>query len=326
MDRRHLLALPAALLAAPDPARAQSSAWPARQQLRLVVPFPPGGFSDIVARLLAPPIGQSLGQTMVVENRPGAGGTVGADAIAKAAPDGYALAVSHVSPHGVAPGIYPQLPYDPVADFSHLLMVCETPTAIMVRRDSPIRSLDQYLQAARQGLRFGTSGIGSIGHLQGEVLAKSAPGTRLEHVPYRGTAPAVQDLLAGQIESVFDPVAGLVPQLVAGGALRMVALSAAARLPALPEVPTFAELGRDGVTATAWMGLSAPRGLPPAIAEALAQAALAAMARPDLRARMEELAVFAPAAPLTGPAYAAFIGGFVGKWGAVARAANILAG
>lgn len=335
MNRRHLLALSprlaAGLLAAPTVARAQVAPWPTRQQLRLVVPFPPGGFSDVVARLLTQPLGQALSQTMVVENRPGAGGTVGADNVAKSAADGYSLAVSHVSPHGVAPGIYPQLPYDPVTDFTHLLMVCETPTAIMVRQDSPIRDLQHYLETARrQGLRYGTSGIGSIGHLQGEVLAKAGPGspsgTRLEHVPYRGTAPAVQDLLAGQIESIFDPVAGLVPQLVAGGTMRMIALSAGARLPALPAVPTFAELGLDSVTATAWMGLSAPRGLPPATGERLAQATLVAMERPELRARMEELAVFAPAAPLTGAAYAGFIQAFVTKWSAVACAANILAG
>lgn len=330
--RRRVILAAAALPAAPAVARAQGGAGgagarPARQPIRIVVPFPPAGFSDFVSRVLTAPMGAALGQTVVVENRPGAGGTVGADHVAKSPPDGYSLIVSHVSPHATAPGVYPQLPYDPVGDFAHLLMVCETPTAIMVRRDSPIRGLEEFLERTRgPGLRVGTSGIGSIGHLQSEVLSRRAGAARLEHVPYRGTAPAVQDLLAGAIESIFEPIAGLVPQVTGTGPMRVLAVSAGARLAALPEAPTLAERGLSEVTATAWMGFSGPKGLPPAIGGRLTEATLAAMAKPEVRQRMEELAVFPPERPLAGGPYAAFVRDFSAKWTAVARAANIVAG
>lgn len=332
MQRRHLLATAATgLLAAPGLLRAQGApgggAWPARQSVRIVVPFPPAGFSDFVSRVLTAPIGAAIGQTVVIENRPGAGGTVGADNVAKSPADGYSFIVSHVSPHGTAPGVYPQLPYDPVTDFTHLAMVCETPTAIMVRKDSPLRSFEDWVAAAKgAGVRVGTSGIGSIGHLQSELLSRRAGLSKLEHVPYRGTAPAIQDLLAGTIESIFEPVAGLVPQLTGSGqTMRMLALSGRSKLSFLPEVPLLSEKGYAEVVATAWMGFSGPKGLPADIARRMTEATVGAIARPDVKARMEELAVFAPESPLTGEPYAAFIREFAGKWTAVAKAANIVA-
>jgi tripartite-type tricarboxylate transporter receptor subunit TctC len=324
MRRRHLIPA-AALLATPTLARAQG-AWPSRGSIRWVVGFPPGGFSDAVARVLTQPVGATVGQTVVVENRPGAGATVGADFVAKSPPDGYTFTVTHVSPHGTAPGVFPQLPYDVVNDFTHLAMICETPTAIMVRRDSPIRNFDDFLVAIRgPGLRFGTSGIGSIGHLQGELLQRQARATRYEHVPYRGTAPALQDLLAGTIETVFDPLATQLPQVTGNGPMRVIAVSHATRVPGLPDVPTLNELGFAEVTATAWMGLSGPKNLPAPIAARMTEALVAAIARPEIRASMEQLTVFPPAQPMTGDAFAGFIRDFSTKWMAVARAANIVA-
>jgi tripartite-type tricarboxylate transporter receptor subunit TctC len=175
LRRRQLPLIAAGLLAAPSVVRAQSGAWPSRAQVRIVLPFPPGGFSDSVSRTMLPGISAAIGQTAVIDNRPGAGGTVGIDHAAKSPPDGYTLCISHVSPHGTAPGVYPNLPYDPVTDFTHLVMICETPTVLMVRRDSPLNSFQKYLEAARgPGLRWGTSGVGSIGHLQGEVFLRAA--------------------------------------------------------------------------------------------------------------------------------------------------------
>lgn len=328
MLRRHLLAgLAATPLAAPlaTPAFAQA-AWPARGPIRVVVPFPPGGFSDFVARVLTAPMGAALGQTVVVENRPGAGGTLGADNVAKSAPDGYSFIISHVSPHGTAQGVFPQLPYDPVTDFTHLAMICDTPTAILVRRDSPIRDFAGYLAAARAsgGVTVGTSGVGSIGHLQSELLQRQSAGTRIEHVPYRGTAPALQDLLAGTIASVFDPLAGQFTQVTGNGPMRVIAVSAGARVAGI-DAPTLDQLGLGTVTATAWMGISGPKNLPAPIASRVTEAVLASLTRPEVRQRFEELTVFAPAQPLTGDAYAAFIRDFSAKWGQVARAANIIA-
>jgi len=324
MRRRHIIHA-AGMLALPTIAHAQP-AWPSRGSIRWVVGFPPGGFSDAVARVLTQPVGVSIGQTVVIENRPGAGATVGADHVAKSPPDGYTFTVTHVSPHGTAPGVFPQLPYDVVNDFTHLAMICETPTAILVRRDSPLRNFNDFLAAIRgPGLRFGTSGIGSIGHLQGELLQRRAGAVRYEHVPYRGTAPALQDLLSGVIETVFDPLATQLPQVLGNGPMRLIAVSANARVPGLPDVPTLNELGFPEVTATAWMGLSGPRNLPAPIAARMTEAVVAAIMRPDMRARMEELTVFPPAAPITGEAFAGFIREFSTKWMAVARAANIVA-
>jgi len=323
MRRRHLPALAAGLLA--TPAFAQTAPWPGRGQVRIVLPFPPAGFSDSVSRVMLPGLGAGIGQTVVIDNRPGAGGTVGTDHVAKSPADGYTLCISHASPHGIAPGVYPQLPYDPIADFSHFVLVCETPTALMVRRDSPITSFAQYLDTARkQGLRWGTSGVGSIGHLQGEVLAKAA-GVRMDHVPYRGTAPALQDLLAGVIESIFEPIAGLTPQMVATGPLRPLAISTPQRIAALPDVPSVVELGFPQVSATAWMGLSGPKGIPAPIAETMTRVALEVMQQPDVKARMTELAVFPPAKPVTGEAYAGFIRDYMTKWAGIAKASNIVA-
>jgi tripartite-type tricarboxylate transporter receptor subunit TctC len=323
MLRRHLLAAPALLVGAA--AHAQP-AWPTRAPVRLVVGFPPGGFSDFVARLLPQPMGQMLGGTFVVENRPGAGATVGADHVAKSAPDGYTFFVTHVSPHGTAPGVFPQLPYDVVNDFTHLAMVCDTPTAIMVRRDSPLRTMADLVAAIRgPGVRFGTSGVGSIGHLQGELLQRMLGSTRYDHVPYRGTAPALQDLLGGAIETVFDPLAGQITQVTGNGPMRVLAISAPSRIAALPDVPTLNELGYADVTATAWMGLSGPRNLPAPIAQRATEAVLATIERADFRARLDELTCFPPARPVTGEAFATFIREFSTKWMAVARAANIVA-
>ncbi len=328
MQRRTLLAATAGLLAAPGLLRAQGSgAWPSRQAVRIVVPFPPAGFSDFVSRILTAPIGATIGGNVVVENRPGAGGTVGADNVAKSPADGYSFIVSHVSPHGTAPGVYPQLPYDPVTDFTHCAFVCDTPTAVMVRKDSPFQTFEDWMAAAKgRGVRVGTSGIGSIGHLQSELLSRRAGLSKLEHVPYRGTAPAVQDLLGGTIESIFEPVAGLIPQLTGSGqTMRMLVLSGRAPLAALPDVPLLGAKGYEEVVATAWMGFSGPKGLPPEIARRMTEATVAAVARPEIQARMGELAVFPAPQPLTGEPYAAFIRDFSAKWTAVAKAANIVA-
>ncbi|WP_161993588.1 Bug family tripartite tricarboxylate transporter substrate binding protein [Muricoccus nepalensis] len=322
LHRRRLLAASAAGLALPALARAQAG-WRPRQPIRLIATFPPGGLADVVARLVAPGIGAALGGTVVVENRPGAGGTIGADAAAKSAPDGHTLVISHASPHGIAPGIYPSLPYDPVGDFTHLAMLCDTANVLMVNKGSPTPTLDAFLDRARgAGARYGSSGIGSITHLMGEVLTREARAPRLDHVPYRGSAPAMQDLFAGHIESVFDPLTTNVA-MIRDGTVTALAVSSAGRVPAVPEVPTFAELGLPALTATTWIGVSGPRGLPPAVAEAVQAAVLATTGQPEIRAKMADLASYPPAAPLTGAAYTAMIAAFAAHWTAVAKGAGV---
>ncbi|MFC7737356.1 Bug family tripartite tricarboxylate transporter substrate binding protein [Roseomonas sp. GCM10028921] len=320
--RRSLLAAGAASLALPAIAQ---PAWKPRQPVRLIATFPPGGLADVVARLVAPAIAGHLGGTIVVENRPGAGGTIGADAAAKAAPDGHTLVISHASPHGIAPGIYPALPYDPVADFTHIAMLCDTANVLMVNKGSNTPTLAAFLDKARgPGARYGSSGIGSITHLMGEVLTREAGVPKLDHVPYRGSAPAMQDLFAGHIESVFDPLTTNVA-MIRDGTLLALAVSSPARVPAAPEVPTFAELGLAALTATTWIGISGPKGLPAPVAEAVGEATLAAVAQPEIRAKLADLASYAPATPLVGAEYAAMIGKFAADWTAVARGAGITA-
>jgi tripartite-type tricarboxylate transporter receptor subunit TctC len=320
--RSLLLSGLAAGLAMPAIVRAQS-AWKPRQPIRLIATFPPGGLADVVARLVAPAIGQNLGGTLVVENRPGAGGTIGADAAAKAAPDGQTLVISHASPHGIAPGIYPALPYDPVGDFTHIAMLCDTANVLMVNKGSATPTLDSFITKARTtGARYGSSGIGSITHLMGEVLTREARAPKLDHVPYRGSAPAMQDLFAGHIESVFDPLTTNVAMIKDGTVLAL-AVSSAERVPATPEVPTFAELGLPALTATTWIGISGPRGLPAAVADTVREAVLAAIAQPEIKAKMADLASYTPPKPLVGPEYTAMIAKFASEWTAVAKGAGI---
>ncbi len=325
LRRRRLFGLPSAFLAAPAVARAQSGPWPTRQSIRLVATFPPGGLADTIGRLVAPLLGAALGQSVVIDNRAGAGGTVGADMVAKSPPDGYTLVISHASPHGFAPGIYPQLPYDPVADFTHLGMLVDTPSALLVTAKSPFLTLGDLLDAARRNsVRYGSSGVGSSGHLLGEVLAKDAKAPRLDHVPYRGSAPGLQDLMAGAIESLIDPLTTNMGML-RDGTLRALAVTTARRMPALPGVPTFEELGLPRLTAGVWIGLSGPRGLPAPIAERITAEVPKLLARPDLRQRFDELASFPPEPPLLGAEYARHVADFAKLWTGVAREANITA-
>jgi len=322
IHRRHLLGAGLAALAMPAIAQ---PAWRPRQPIRLIATFPPGGLADVVARLVAPAIAANLGGTIVVENRPGAGGTIGADAAAKAAPDGHTLVISHASPHGIAAGIYPALPYDPVGDFTHIAMLCDTANVLLVNKGSPTPTLPAFLDKARgPGARYGSSGIGSITHLMGEVLTREAQAPKLDHVPYRGSAPAMQDLFAGHIESVFDPLTTNVAMIKDGTVIGL-AVSSPQRVPAVPDVPTFAELGLPALTATTWIGVSGPKGMPAPVAEAVQAAVLAAVAQPELRAKMADLASYPPPQPLVGAAYTAMIAKFAAEWSAVAKGAGITA-
>ncbi len=323
MIRRQLL-LASALLAFPlaRPSLAQG----ARPTIRFIAGFPAGGLADVVARLVAGPLGEALGANLVVENRSGASGTIAADAVAKSAPDGLTLAVSHAIPFGFAPGVLPAIPYDPVADFTHLGMLAEAPTVMVTTARSPFPGLPALLEAARtRPIRYGSSGVGSAEHIMGAVVAREARAANLDHVPYRGTPPALQDLLAGQVEAINAPITTLVGQL-RDGTLRALAVSTEARLPAFPDVPTLAELGYGRATMTQWIGVSAPRGLPAPIAARITAAIPGVLARPEVASRLEDLASPPRVPTPMGPAFQAFVAEFRDRWVAIARAENIVAG
>lgn len=239
MKRRALLTAAAGAAALCAPWVHAQSAWPTRGPIKLYVQYPPGGLVDTVARLMAPHLGQALGQSVVVDNKAGAGGLIGTEFVSRQAPDGYSLLVSHASVHIYATATRKTMPFDPVNDFTHLGLLVEAPMLLLVRPQSPYQTLAQYVAAAKtKPVRYGTSGIGSANHLYGELLKIEGPAPEHDHVPYQGSAPAMQDLYGGQIDSVFDPVTTNVAQLK-GGTVRALAVSPP---PGCRPCPTFPRL------------------------------------------------------------------------------------
>ena len=288
------------------------------RSIRLVVPFPAGGPTDIVARPLAQLLSDGLGANVVIENRGGAGGSVGADAVAKAAPDGMSLLMATVGTQAINPSLYKKLPYDAVRDFTPIALVAAAPVAIVVHPAQPVDSVASLIAAARRApgrLSYGSAGNGTPGHLTG-VMFKAASGIELTHVPYRGSAPAVTDLIGGQIQVMFDPLQSVLPHIVSGK-LRAIALSSAARSNVLPQVPTIAESGYPGFESTAWWGVYAPAGLPAALVAALAGEIEKIVQGGALRDKLGPLGVTTRA--LTGQAFADFQRAEMAKWGKAVR-------
>jgi len=325
MKRREVLAAGAALLTAPAWVGAQSSGsvWPTRGPIKLIAQFPPGGLVDTVSRLMAPHLSKALDQTVLVENRAGAGGLIGTDFVSKQPADGYSLLVSHASVHVYATATRRTMPFDAVNDFTHMGMLVEAPMVLLVRAASPFQTLEQYVTAAKtKPVRYGSSGIGSANHLFGELLKIEGKAPQHDHVPYQGSAPAMQDLLGGSIDSVFDPVTTNVAQLKAGS-LRALAVSTLNRLPALPNIPTFIELGYPKLTGSQWLGLSAPKGLPAGIVQRLTALIPEIFAKPDFAARLEELQTLPRKTPLVGGEFVQLINSQIDTWRGVAKLANV---
>ncbi len=270
--RRQFLQLAAGAVALPAMSRtAQADTFPSRP-VHLIVPFPPGGPTDIVARPLAQLLGEEIKESVIIDNRGGAGGSVGANVVAKAAPDGYTLLMATVGTNAINTSLYKTLSYDAVRDFTPIALVASAPVAIVVNPSLPTNDLASLVALAKKEpgkLNYGSAGNGSPGHLTGEMF-KAAAGIDVRHVPYKGSAPAVIDLLAGQIQMMFDPLQSVISH-VRAGKLRAIAVSSAARSPVAPEVPTIAESGYAGFEMTAWWGVFAPAGLPAAETRLLAE-------------------------------------------------------
>jgi tripartite-type tricarboxylate transporter receptor subunit TctC len=256
--------------------------------LRLVVPFAPGGTTDLLARVIAEPLGQALGQTVVVENKAGAGGALGAAEVARAAADGHMLLMSSVSTMATNPAINPQTPYDPVADFVHITNVAATPNVIAVHPSMGVRDYKAFADALRKSPgahSYASAGNGSVGHLLAE-LYKSAAGVHVTHIPYRGSGPALNDTVAGQLPIVVDNLPSALP-FIKDRRLLPIVVAAPQRLASLPEVPTFAEVGLAGVNRMSFLGVSAPKGTPRAVVDKLNAALKATLALPKVRERIE---------------------------------------
>jgi tripartite-type tricarboxylate transporter receptor subunit TctC len=319
--RRALLFAAAALPAAPRIARAQ--AWPQRP-IRWIVNFPPAGAADIFSRTLAEYFGNRLGQPIVVENRPGAGGMLGADIIAKARGDAHTVMISSAASHGIGPVLYANVPYDPLADFTHVHSVATFPTILIVGPNVAATTMAELvaLARARPGeITYGSGGNGTMNHLTGQLLARAA-GIELTHVPYRGSAPAMTDLMAGNIPVLMESLPTAMGNIQAGR-MRAIAQSEPERSPTLPNVPTFAEAGFSAASSTNWFGFSIPAGVPPEAAARWEQEIAAALASQQVRERFATLGV--RPGTLGSAAYTSLIREELIRWREVIRAGNIRA-
>ncbi len=309
--RRQIL-MAAGLFGLAGPALAQSASAP----IRILVGAPAGGTTDTMARAMAQALGSQLGRSVVVENRPGAGGNIAADAVAKAAPDGNTLLMSFTS-HAINATLYPRLPFDPVKDFTPLTMVSTSPSILVAHPRVPANNVQELIALARAKpgqLNFAIGALGSSLHLAGDAFKMKA-GVFIVNIPYRGTAPAVQDLLAGQVDLMFAAV-GNVQQHIRAGKLKALGVTSPQRLPAFPEVPAIAE-ALPGYESAAWFGLFGPGRMPADLTRRLSDAARAAVQSPEVRRRIEHEG----ATPVgnSPEVFARFVDSEIARWGAVVR-------
>jgi tripartite-type tricarboxylate transporter receptor subunit TctC len=301
LHRRSLLAASLASLALP--ARADAP-WP-NKPIKLVVPYAPGGSTDVVGRVIGEYLGRRLDQNIVVENRPGKGASIGSAQVAKAAPDGYTLLMSNISAFAIAPPLYGDLDYDPVKDFTHITLASFNPSVLVVNPGFSARTLADYVAYARANpdkLAFATSGPGSSNHILGTMLALKT-GTRLVHIPYRGAGPAMQDTIAGIVPSMFDSLPSAAPHIRAGK-VRALAVSGEQRNPSFPDVPTMKEQGFDLVSYS-WFGLSGPAKLPAPIVDRLAREMQAVLKEPGVVKRWQDIG--AESSTMTPEEYTQFV-------------------
>ena len=301
---------------------AAAQAWPS-QNIKLVVPFAPGGTTDIVARLLAARLQERLGVSIVVENRAGAGATVGSEAVARAAPDGYTLLVSNIASHGISPHVYGnRVRYDAVRDFTHIALIVTNPTVWVANPNSGIRTLADVAARARspQGLDIATSGAGSSNHLMvvrmGQILGKE-----LNHVPFRGAGPAMQAVIAGQVPMMSDSLPSASAHIRQGSVVA-VAMASAQRHVAFPDIPTFREQGFDLVN-DSWFGLSGPARMPAPVVERLSRETLAVLATDAVKARFAELG--GTPGSMTPAQYTDFVREELAKWAPLVQASGATA-
>ena len=291
--------------------------YPARP-IRLLVPFPPGGAVDAYARIVQTRLGEQQGQPLVIENRGGAGGMIGADLVAKAAPDGYTLLVGNIAALAMNVGVYASMPYDPLRDFTPVMHTVDVNYALVIHPAVPVKTVAELVAHAKTSpgkLSYGSAGAGSAPHLATELLKQRA-GIDIVHVPYKGGGPMVADLLGGQIQLAIGDQANLMPQVKAGK-LRVLAVGSAKRSPIYPEVPTIAEAGYPGFEAGAWQAIVGPAGMPPSIVKRLHEALLRAMETPDVRERL----IGAGLDPVAGTPedLARHIRAEIGKWSKLAK-------
>ena len=318
--RRILSALAMLAACAVLPAVAQAQSYPSKP-VRLLVGFPPGGSTDLLARTLAPKLSQALGQPVIIENRPGAGGNIAGEITAKSLPDGYTLFLTTVASHAINPHLYSKMPYDPVKDFTPVTLAASYPLLLVAYPGAGVGSVAELLKLAKAKpgtLFFASSGNGSPGHLSGELL-KTMGGVNLVHVPYKGGAPSTTAVLAGEAHITFATMPAVLPH-VKGGKLLGIAVTTAQRSSAAPEIPTIADAGLPGYDVNSWAGIVGPAGLPKAIVMRLHTELAKALHSTEIKERLAAEGA-SPVANLP-EQFAAFIKDELAKWGKIARDAN----
>lgn len=305
-----------------EPAGAQD--FP-NKPIKLIVPFPAGGPNDIIARTLGQRMSELLNQPVLIDNRAGAGGMLGTDAVAKAEPDGYTIAITSAGALAISSSLQEKVPYNPLKDFAHITLVAKVPELLVVATSVPASNMGELIALAKSKpgqLNFASSGAGSMPHLAGELLKLTAK-IDIVHVPYRGAAPAVNDLLGQQVQMVFLDLPVLLPQVQAGK-LKAIAIGSTERALALKDVPTTTEVGLPQIQAENWYGMVAPRGTPPAVVAKLHQAAVDAARSPDVKDKLASQGAILVAG--TSEEFAAYIKNEIDKWAKVVAAAGIKPG
>jgi tripartite-type tricarboxylate transporter receptor subunit TctC len=318
---RAVLRIVAVVFALAVPAFAQD--FPTKP-IKLIVPFPPGGPNDIIARVIGAKMSELLGQPVVIDNRGGAGGVLGTDAVAKAEPDGYTIAITSAGALAISKSLQEKLPYETLKDLKPVTLVAKVPELLVVANNVPAKTMPELLALAKAKpgqLNFASTGPGSMPHLAGELFRTSA-GIDIVHVPYKGAAPAVNDIVGQQVQMVFLDIPVLLPQVQAGK-VRPIAIGSRERVPSLPNVPTTAEVGLPQIEAENWYGMVAPAATPAAVIAKLHRATAEALKSPEVKDKLQ-----AQGAILVGNSpeeFAAYIQSEIDKWGKVAKAANIKA-
>ena len=310
----------AATLAASLPAVSFAQTWP-RQPIKLIVTFPPGGSSDIVARVLAPLLGEKLGQPVIIDNRPGAGATIGAKMVADAPADGYTLMLSNTAPISISPFMLDKMTYDPVKNFAHIFYIGAVPNVFMVHPSVPVKNMAEFgawLKAQKDPVPFGSGGVGSIGHIAGEIYKTSA-GVQLTHVPYKGSSPMHNDLLGGTIKVAVDSLAQNIPYMKSGQ-LRLLAVTSRERMASVPEIPTVIEAGLPNLVAENFLGISGPAGVPREAVDKIHAAMAEIIKRPDVVRKLDDLGI-SPRA-MSAAEFTTFVANQVNAWAPAVKASG----
>jgi tripartite-type tricarboxylate transporter receptor subunit TctC len=312
----------AALAALALPMTAHAQAWPSRQPIRFVIPYPPGGASDVTARTLGAKMAESLGQSVVIENRPGANGIIALEHVAKSAPDGYTILMANLGPNAINPVVYSKLPYDAIKDFTPITLTSIVPQIMVVNPSLPVKSVQEliaYIKANPGKVNYASAGNGASNHLSAELFNTMA-GVKMVHVPYKGDTPAMTDVIAGTVGVMFPTAIAASPH-VKSGKLRAIGVTSTKRIPSLPDIPTVAEAGVPGFEAVSWGGVMAPGGAPPEVVARLNAEINRILKLPDVSEKLQSLG--AEIVGSTPQQFAEYLQSEIAKWGKVARDNNV---